>query len=120
MFLSFKLMFTRPKALFRLVKNLTKGKNEDRSVLDEAKDYAELYSIGIKEHCQGLGIGRKLLNATEIAVKNGGAGRISLTTDYYNNEHAVNFYKMMGYSVLYVFTTYPHRKMYRFIKDLDN
>ena len=45
-------------------------------------------------------------------------GEISLTTDYYNNEKTIAFYKKMGYAVLYEFVTYPNRKMYRMIKNL--
>ena len=112
--LSIKLLFTQPSALVRLAKNLTK-KSED---VEDDEDYAELYSIGVRSDAQGKGIGKKLLNATETKLKEDGVEKVSLTTDYYNNESAVAFYHSMGYSTLYEFVTYPKRKMYRLIKVL--
>ena len=46
------------------------------------------------------------------------SSRLSLTTDYYDNEQAVGFYKSQGYEVMYDFVTYPERRMYRLIKRL--
>lgn len=112
--LSMKLLFTQPSALVRLAKNLTK-KSED---VEDNEEYAELYSIGVRSDAQGKGIGKKLLNATETNLKEEGVEKVSLTTDYYNNESAVAFYHSMGYSTLYEFVTYPKRKMYRLIKVL--
>lgn len=112
--LSLKLLFTNPSALIRLVKNLTK---KGDSVEDD-EDYAELYSIGVDSSRQGKGIGKKLLYKTEDVMKSEGVQRVSLTTDYDNNESAVGFYHSMGYETLYKFVTYPNREMYRFIKSL--
>ena len=112
--LSLKLLFSNPGALLRLVKNLTK-KSE---TAEDNEDYAELYSIGVDSHQQGKGIGKKLLAKTEEVLKAEGADRVSLTTDYDNNESAVGFYNSMGYEILYEFVTYPNRKMYRLIKSL--
>ncbi|MBR5842571.1 MAG: GNAT family N-acetyltransferase [Bacteroidaceae bacterium] len=112
--LAVKLMFTQPGALIRLAKNLTKKSDE---VVDN-EDYAELYSIGVSSEAQGKGIGKKLLYATESALKDEGVDKVSLTTDYNNNESAVAFYHSMGYSTLYEFIAYPNRKMYRLIKVL--
>ena len=112
--LSLKLLFTNPRALIRLAKNLTKK----GSMVEDDEDYAELYSIGVDSHQQGKGIGKKLLTSTEEAMKEKGVKRLSLTTDYNNNEGAVGFYHSMGYETLYEFVAYPHRKMYRFIKTL--
>ena len=67
---------------------------------------------------QGKGVGKKLLAKTEDVLKEEGVARVSLTTDYNNNESAVGFYHSMGYETLYNFVTYPNRKMYRFIKTL--
>lgn len=112
--LSLKLLFTNPCALIRLAKNLTK---KGESVEDD-EDYAELYSIGVDSSQQSKGIGKKLLYKTEDVMKSEGVQRVSLTTDYDNNESAVGFYHSMGYETLYEFVTYPNRKMYRFIKSL--
>ncbi len=112
--LAVNLLFTQPSSLIRLAKNLTKKSEE---VFDN-EDYAELYSIGMRAESQGKGIGKKLLKATEDNLKNLGVSKVSLTTDYYNNESAVAFYHTMGYSTLYEFVAYPDRKMYRFIKTL--
>lgn len=65
-----------------------------------------------------MGIGKRLLAESEQAMKEEGVERVSLTTDYYDNEQAVGFYHSMGYKTLYEFVTYPDRKMYRLIKTL--
>ena len=112
--LSLKLLFTNPVALIRLAKNLTKKGDS----VEDNEDYAELYSIGVDSGQQGKGVGKKLLAKTEEALKGEGVERVSLTTDFDNNESAVGFYHSMGYETLYEFVTYPNRKMYRFIKAL--
>ncbi len=112
--LSLKMLFTTPKSLLRLVKNLTK---KGDSVEDD-EDYAELYSIGVSKAAQGKGVGKLLLAESECVMKSEGVQRVSLTTDFYDNEQAVGFYHSMGYETLYEFVTYPNRKMYRLIKTL--
>ncbi len=112
--LSLKLLFINPEALLRLMKNLTK-KSE---TIEDNEDYAELFSIGIDSSQQGKGIGKLLLAKTEEALRVEGVEKVSLTTDYEKNETALGFYHSMGYNTLYVFTTYPNRKMYRLIKNL--
>ena len=112
--LSIKLLFTSPQSLIRLFKNLTK-KSE---TVEDNENYAELYSIAISQDAQSKGVGKQLLTASEKIMKDEGVERVSLTTDYYNNEAAVGFYLSMGYETLYEFMTYPNRKMYRFIKSL--
>lgn len=49
--LSLKMLFSYPKSLIRLVKNLTK-KGEG---VEDNEDYAELYSIGVSKSAQGRG-----------------------------------------------------------------
>lgn len=112
--LSLRLLFVKPSALIRLVKNLSKKSD----IVEDAEDYAELYSIGIADNVQGKGVGKKLLTAIEDNMRGEGVEKISLTTDFYNNDSAVAFYRTMGYQTLYEFTSYPNRKMYRFIKFL--
>ena len=107
------LLFSRPKALVRLVNNMNK-----ESIDDEIKDYgsyAELYSIAVSPSCQGEGVGRKLLTATEEDVKKHNES-ISLTTDFYNNDKTITFYHSLGYDNYYEFVTYPERRMWRMIK----
>lgn len=115
--LAFKMLFTNPAALVRLVKNFTKKSDE----VEDAEDYGELFSIGVSADSQGKGVGKRLINTTEsmMCKLNGGAKRLSLTTDYYNNESAIGFYKSCGYKVLYEFTAYPNRRMLRMIKDFE-
>ena len=108
-----ELLFTQPKAVLRLAKNLDK-KAEDNTVEDNG-EYAELYSIAVKPGNQGSGIGKKLLTATEEDVAKHNS-KISLTTDYYNNEKTIGFYHSLGYQDYYEFTTYPDRRMWRMIK----
>lgn len=112
---SIRLFFTHPKALIRLAKNISK-ESKDAYIKDDGM-YAELYSIAISPTMQGGGVGRSLLTVTESDVKDYN-NKISLTTDYYNNEKTLAFYNAMGYQTYYEFTTYPERKMLRLIKDL--
>lgn len=111
-----ELMFTKPKAILRLAKNLDK-KAKGNAVEDNG-EYAELYSIAVMPENQGSGIGRKLLIATEEEVAKHN-NKISLTTDYYHNEKTIGFYHSMGYHDYYEFVTYPNRRMWRMIKDLQ-
>lgn len=110
------LMYTMPKAILRLAKNLDK-KAEGNVVADNG-EYAELYSIAVMPGNQGTGIGKKLLIATEEDVAKHNT-KISLTTDYYNNEKTIGFYHSLGYKDYYEFVTYPDRRMWRMIKDLQ-
>lgn len=112
--MSLKMLFSKPESLLRLVKNLTKKGN---NIVDD-EDYAELYSIGVADNQQGKGIGKCLLNETEQQLREMGVTKVSLTTDYYDNESVLAFYRFMGYNTLYEFITYPNRKMYRLIKSL--
>lgn len=112
--LSFKLLLIKPISLLRLVKNLSK---KGENVIDN-EDYAELYSIGVCKSAQGKGVGKMLLLKSEQVMKEEGVTRVSLTTDFDNNEQAVGFYHSMGYETFYEFITYPNRKMYRLIKIL--
>lgn len=115
LWLSFRLLFTNPFALIRLAKNITKKSD----IIDDPEDYAELYSIGIEDCAQGKGIGKKLLATIEERLKCEGVEKISLTTDFYKNDSTIAFYRTMGYKTLYEFTSYPNRRMYRFIKLLN-
>lgn len=110
-----KQAFIHPRALIRLIKNLNK-ETKDPSVQDEGL-YAELYSIAILPECQGQGIGRLLLSVTESGVRDFNS-QMSLTTDYYNNDNALAFYRALGYREYYDFVTYPNRRMWRMIKHL--
>lgn len=109
-----KLLVTNPKALVRLARNMTKKSDNVQS----KEEYAELYSIGVAPEGQGKGIGKELLSRIEQELLERKVDKLSLTTDYYDNDKTIGFYKAMGYSVLYVFTAYPERKMYRMIKNL--
>ena len=109
------LLFTKPKAVIRLVKNLDKG-SKDSEIKDEGQ-YAELYSIAVSPSCQGEGVGRILLTETESDVREHN-NQISLTTDYYDNDKTIAFYHALGYEGWYDFVTYPDRRMWRMIKNL--
>lgn len=110
-----RLFLSQPKAIIRLAKNLNKG-SKDNNIQDTGS-YAELYSIAINPDYQGEGIGRFLLTVTEADIKKHN-NTISLTTDYYDNDKTISFYKAMRYEKFYEFTTYPERKMLRMIKEL--
>lgn len=111
MMVGLRLLLANPPALLRLVKNFTKKSDE----VEDTENYGELYSIGVNVNAQGKGIGKALLAETE---KQMGIEKLSLTTDYYNNESTIAFYQKCGYKVLYEFTAYPKRKMLRMIKEL--
>ncbi|MCB5253553.1 MAG: GNAT family N-acetyltransferase [Candidatus Cloacimonetes bacterium] len=109
------LLFSRPKALLRLLKNFTKS---DPSVSDDGH-YAELLSIGVSPTAQGKGVGKKLLMALEEYLNEMNVSKLSLTTDFYDNEKTLNFYKGLGYDIMYDFVAYPDRRMYRLIKKIQ-
>jgi len=113
--IGFFLLFTRPKALLRLLKNFTKS---DPSVSDDGH-YAELLSIGVSPTAQGKGVGKKLLMALEKYLNDKNVSKLSLTTDFYDNEKTQNFYKGLGYKIMYDFVAYPDRRMYRLIKKIQ-
>ncbi len=108
-----KLIFTKPLAVLRLIKNLTKtGKHDDNG------EYAELMSIGVVKTVQNSGAGKLLLAYLESVLKQNGISRLSLTTDFEENENTLAFYSKRGFKEMYTFETYPRRKMYRLIKEL--
>ncbi len=111
---SMKILFTKPKALIHLMKNISK---EDSSVGDNG-EYAELLSIAVDPKVQRSGAGKAMLLELEKVLKEIGGERLSLTTDYEDNDKAVSFYKSLGYEPWYDFVTYPNRRMYRLIKQL--
>lgn len=108
-----KLFFTRPAALIRLLKNITK-----KSTPNDNGEYAELLSIGVAINHQRNGYGQQLILKTEEILRQKGCTRISLTTDSVDNLKAIAFYKNLGYRVLSKFITYPNREMLRLIKPL--
>jgi len=110
-----RLLLTRIPSLVRLFKNFSKT----NSAIQDEGEYAELLSIGVSDKKQGQGIGKKLLVQLENEMKLKGCSELSLTTDYNNNEKAIQFYKGLGYNIYYDFIAYPNRKMYRMIKKLD-
>ena len=117
-FVSLGLMFTRPKALIRLLKNFTKRDNiEVDGIVDEGQ-YAELMSIAVSKDVQNTGVGKQLVEYTENKLREEGISSLSLTTDQKENENTLAFYKKRGFEKMYDFTSYPDRKMVRLIKNL--
>lgn len=104
-----KILVTKPAALKRMALNA--GKSEKNNLI-----FAELLSIATLRNKKGYG--KILLEEfeKEIARENIENLPVSLTTDYYNNEKAVRFYKDCGYEVQEIFDSYQNRKMYRFFK----
>lgn len=112
-FEAIRLFCTKPKALMRLYNNLSKtGQVEDNG------DYGELLSIGVNRNTQSKGVGQKLMFELEITMKASGVKYLSLTTDAYNNENALKFYRKSGFMPMYEFISYPSRLMCRLIKEL--
>lgn len=109
-----RLLFTHPVRIWHLYKNLSK-ENPDAG---DNGDYSELLSIGVDPIKQGGGLGKLMLSSLEEEVKKNGGTRLSLTTDYDNNEKAIGFYNSLGYNKWYDFVTFPNRRMWRLIKEL--
>ena len=65
-----KLLFTKPTALVRLVKNFTKKSSD----MEDNGDYAELFSIGVSPLYQGKGVGSLLLSRNERMIREMGGG----------------------------------------------
>lgn len=110
-----KIFFKSPLSIIRLVRNMTKV----GEFVEDDESYAELFSIGVSALHQGKGIGRQLLSAMEADLIRQNIDRLSLTTDYYDNEKAIGFYESMHYKVMYDFVAYPNRRMLRMIKNLN-
>lgn len=109
-----RIFFTNPKAIIRLLNNLDKD-----SDTNDNGNYTELLSIAVSPDYKGLGVGKELIKAFELEAIKKGCKKIALTTDYSNNDQVVSFYKKVGYTVFYEFTTYPNRKMYKLIKEIN-
>ena len=112
-----KLLFSRPRALIRLVKNLDKKRND--SEVNDSQDYAEIGLIGVLPEYKGQGIGHLLFNEFVSILKEKGVGNVSLTTDANDNENTLTAYKAWGFEVYYKFISYPNRCMCRLIKTID-
>lgn len=107
------ILFSKPKAIIRLVNNL--GKNTDEN---DNGNYAELLSIGVLPKYNGQGIGKELIKRFEEEAINKGCTEMALTTDFNKNNKVLDFYKSTGYEIYCEFITYPHRKMYKLKKSL--
>lgn len=116
MWVGIKIFLTSPLSILRLVRNMTKK----GVYAEDDGSYAELFSIGVSSSHQRRGIGRQLLSALEADLTRQNIGRLSLTTDYYDNDKAIGFYESMQYKVMYDFIAYPNRRMFRMIKNLNN
>lgn len=105
-----KLLIAKPAAVKRLFSNV--GKAEKTSLI-----FAELLSIATLKNTGGYG--KILLREFEKEVKrlHGKDFPVSLTTDFEDNDKAVDFYKNAGYQVQEKFYGYKGRKMLRFIKN---
>jgi ribosomal protein S18 acetylase RimI-like enzyme len=107
------IFITKPKAILRLYKNLSKSTDTN-----DNGQYAELLSIGVLNFLKGKGVGKGLIDRFEQELILRGCKQIALTTDYFNNDSIVNFYKKQGYNHYYDFVTYPNRRMNKMIKNL--
>ncbi|MEG2278299.1 MAG: GNAT family N-acetyltransferase [Odoribacter sp.] len=110
---AFKILFRNPHAILQLKNNFSKiGDIEDAGM------YSELFSIAVEPSISTQGIGSAIIDSFEQRAKENGAKEVSLTTDFYDNEGTLSFYKKNGYRLYYEFVAYPNRKMYRFIKQI--
>jgi ribosomal protein S18 acetylase RimI-like enzyme len=109
-----KMSLFNPRILIRLILNI-----EKKSSIIDKKNYAELLSIAVLPEFKGSGVGKLLLDSFENNIEKRGGKRIALTTDYDNNDPVIKFYKKCGYKIFYDFKTYPNRRMYKMIKNID-
>ena len=111
----FKVCIRKPADLWRLYRNLEKicDCNDDGH-------YAELISLVVLPQYHCMGLGHELVTAFEQEAKRRACTTVALTTDYYHNDEVIAFYRHCGYRVLCEFETYPRRKMYKFVKDLES
>lgn len=107
------ILFERPRSLIRLILNFEKNNNRT----DNGK-YSELLSIAVLPKNKGLGLGKELLNKFEEIAKNKGSKKITLTTDFYNNQDVILFYQKNGYEIFYDFISFPERRMFKLFKIL--
>jgi ribosomal protein S18 acetylase RimI-like enzyme len=104
---------TKPKAIIRLYQNLSKSADTN-----DNGQYAELLSIGVLKFLKGKGIGKGLIERFEQELILRGCKQIVLTTDFFNNDDIINFYKKQGYDIYYEFVSYPNRRMNKMIKNI--
>lgn len=107
------ILLTNPKAIVRLSQNLDKAKNKS----DDGQ-YAELLSICVLKSLKGSGTGKQLIEIFEQELIKKGCKQVVLTTDFFNNDDVISFYKKQGYNIYYEFVTYPNRKMFKMIKTI--
>lgn len=89
-----RLIFTKPGAVIRLLKNFEKNANP----IDDG-NYAELLSIAVLPEYKGLSIGKSMIEVFEREAQQRGCRSITLTTDFYNNDSVIEFYKKRGYCI---------------------
>jgi len=77
---------------------------------------AELLSIGVRKSAAGTGVGSALVKQFENELIKRKSSIVTLTTDFYNNEKVINFYRNIGFEIHGDFIAYPDRKMYKMIK----
>lgn len=113
LFFIIKYLLIKPSKLYRLIKNFSK-----KAYKFDDGNYCELYSIAVLHDFKNKGIGDKLINQFENIAKKNKVSKITLTTDYFNNDYVIQFYKNKGFIIYYDFYTYPNRRMYKLIKDI--
>ena len=96
------MLFSKPKALARLVRNFVKTS----SSVSDNRDYAELFSLAVSPEHQRKGFGRALVYSLERILVEEGRLTLSLTTDSENNASSLFFYNNCFYNSCYVFLTF--------------
>lgn len=96
----------KPSIIPRLVRAFSRSEEED--VHDHC---AMLMSIAVSPEAQGMGIGKELVKAFLIEVKNRGLDEVNLTTDRLANDATNSFYQNMGFHMARTYTTPEGREM---------
>jgi ribosomal protein S18 acetylase RimI-like enzyme len=105
------LLIKKPGSLVRLFTNMEKVPLKKTEGM-----VAELLSIGVRKSAAGTGVGSALVKQFEAELIKRKSSIVTLTTDFYNNEKVINFYRNIGFEIHGYFITYPDRKMYKMIK----
>lgn len=96
----------RPSAIIRVARAVFHP--SDNPIGD---DVAGLFSIGVLPELQGIGAGKKLVQAFLVEAKERGCKRVFLTTDSDNNDVVNGFYTSLGFTVLRQYVTREGRRM---------
>jgi ribosomal protein S18 acetylase RimI-like enzyme len=96
----------KPSAILRIARAVSHP--SDNPI---GNDVAGLFSIGVLPELQGIGAGKKLVQAFLDEAQRRGCKRVFLTTDRDNNEAVNAFYEKLGFDIERQYVTPEGRRM---------